>query len=292
MSYKMSRNAKTVVACVIVVAILIPIVLSVALADPCAMPYLKQEGITCPTSTTIVTSATSGSYTVTMPQGASNGLNFSPASLTVGSGSTITFMDQDSGAPHNVWFTSVPTGAANPNTVANQSSYYQLTNGQSTSYVLTTPGVYKYECQFHQGWMQGSITVVQSSSVTTTSTSSTSTTTTTTNSTTSTSSSSPTGAIDIIPQGASEGTNFSPAKFTVVIGVNNTITWEDQDSGAPHNVYFTSVPTGATNPNPANVPTLVKGSNYSVTLTVPGTYDFECQFHTAWMQGVITVVQG
>jgi plastocyanin len=78
-----------------------------------------------------------------------------------------------------------------------------------------------------------------------------------------------------------------------VVGVNNTINFVDQDSIAPHNVYFTSIPAGATSPNPSGgPPTLLKGETFSVTLTTPGTYDFECQFHSTWMQGVITVVSG
>ena len=92
-----------------------------------------------------------------------------------------------------------------------------------------------------------------------------------------------------IPQGAGSGANFSPASITVTSGT--TIVWNDQDT-IPHNVYFTSVPSGAANPNPANVPVLTQGSTYSVTLTTPGTYKYECQFHTGWMQATIIVTGG
>jgi cytochrome c oxidase subunit 2 len=109
------------------------------------------------TSSTV--SATGPTQEVILPQGASAGLNFSPSTLTVASGTTVTFVDQDTGAPHNVWFTSVPSGATNPNTAAGQSSYYTMTAGDSVSFTLTTPGVYHYECQFHTGWMQATITV-------------------------------------------------------------------------------------------------------------------------------------
>jgi len=92
----------------------------------------------------------------------------------------------------------------------------------------------------------------------------------------------------IIPQGAGTGKNFAPSTITVTAG--STIVWDDQDSIAPHNVYFTSVPSGAANPNPSGgAPTLVKGDTYSVTLTTPGTYDYICQFHATWMTAVITV---
>jgi len=102
------------------------------------------------------------------------------------------------------------------------------------------------------------------------------------------SSSSPSGTTIIIPQGAGSGSNFSPSALTVASGT--TITFVDQDSLAPHNVYFTTLPAGATSPNPAgSPPTLTKGDTYSVTLTTPGTYDYDCQFHSTWMLGVITV---
>jgi plastocyanin len=68
-------------------------------------------------------------------------------------------MDQDSLAPHNVWFTSIPQGATNPNSADNQQTLYAIQKGQSVSYTLTTPGTYSYVCQFHQSWMTGTITV-------------------------------------------------------------------------------------------------------------------------------------
>lgn len=109
--------------------------------------------------------------------------------------------------------------------------------------------------------------------------------------TSSSSSSSATGPVKVvdIPQGAGgpQKLNFSPSTFTVTSGT--TVEFVDQDNSAPHNVYFTSVPAGATSPNGSGPPILTLGSTYSVTLTTPGTYTFECQFHSAWMQGTITV---
>ena len=91
----------------------------------------------------------------------------------------------------------------------------------------------------------------------------------------------------ILPQGAGLGKNFSPATLTVAPGTN--IIFVDQDSTAPHNVYFTSVPAGANILDNSNPPTLVKGESYSVILTVPGTYEYDCQFHAAWMVASIIV---
>jgi cytochrome c oxidase subunit 2 len=108
-----------------------------------------------------------------------------------------------------------------------------------------------------------------------------------TSSTTSTSITGPTATV-YLPQGAggTQQLNFSPSTLTVAAGT--TIIFTDQDTDAPHNVYFTSVPAGASIPsNPSQ--TLMKGDTYAVTLTVPGTYHYECQFHPGWMQATIVV---
>ncbi|MDA4134261.1 MAG: plastocyanin/azurin family copper-binding protein [Thaumarchaeota archaeon] len=79
-------------------------------------------------------------------------MNFSPATLNVAPGTTITFVDQDSSAVHNVDFTSGPSGAALPPTSPS------LMNGQTFVVTLTTPGTYTYHCDYHT-WMLGTITV-------------------------------------------------------------------------------------------------------------------------------------
>ncbi len=128
--------------------------------------YQQFLAANAPSSVSSVTTSTSVAgtiETIIMPQGVSadQSLNFQPSTihLAVGVNNTVMFKDEDNGAPHNVWFTTIPTGAVNPNAAAGQSSFYQLTSGQSVQYTLTTPGTYKYECQFHSGWMQGTITV-------------------------------------------------------------------------------------------------------------------------------------
>jgi plastocyanin len=102
---------------------------------------------------------------------------------------------------------------------------------------------------------------------------------------TSTGSGSSSGSTITIPQGAATGLNFAPASLTVAPGT--TITWDDQDSLAQHNVAFTSVPSGASTPGTS--PNLQKGSTFQVTLSTPGTYHYECQYHSSWMLGTITV---
>lgn len=93
----------------------------------------------------------------------------------------------------------------------------------------------------------------------------------------------------IMPSGAgNDQLNFSPAKVTVVIGVNNTVVWTNDDSVA-HTVKSEIIPAGAT---PFSSDILNTGQTFSVTLTVPGTYTYECTIHPAWMQASIIVVAG
>lgn len=258
---------------------------------------------TSTTSTTTTTSSTSTSSgsgqtaQIIIPAGIGSNLsaNFEPSSLTVTSGTTIVFVNKDTGSIHNIDFFSTPSGVSiqkSPNTNQWTNNEYNVT--------LTTAGTYDYKCDYH-AWMNASITVTggsgtttttstnASSSSTTTTTSSSSSTATSTSTSTSTSSGSSTsaaGATITIPQGAGTGKNFSPNTLTVTAGT--TITFVDDDSLATHNVYFTSMPSGATiSPNPS--PDLIKGDSFTVTLTVPGTYNFVCQYHSSWMTGTITV---
>jgi plastocyanin len=89
-----------------------------------------------------------------------------------------------------------------------------------------------------------------------------------------------------IPSGTSadQGLDFSPKTVTIVIGVNNTVVWTNDDV-AIHTVTSLGVPAGAA---PFNGPGLNPGSNFSVTFTVPGAYEYHCSIH-AWMSGTIVV---
>jgi len=80
--------------------------------------------------------------------------------------------------------------------------------------------------------------------------------------------------------------NFQPTNFTLVIGVNNSVTWTNDDV-APHTVTATSVPSGASMFNSGN---MNSGATYTYTFTVPGTYKYGCTYHF-WMQGIVTVKQ-
>ena len=81
---------------------------------------------------------------------------------------------------------------------------------------------------------------------------------------------------------------YSPSTITVVIGVNTTVTWLNNDT-APHTVTPSTVPAsgnwgvGSGNLNP--------GQNYHFTFTVPGEYNYACAYH-AWMHGTVIVKEG
>jgi amicyanin len=103
----------------------------------------SSQGPSAPTATTPV------------PAGGSNAVMiknfaFSPATLTVKTGSTVTWTNQDA-APHQV--------ASDPGTPVAFSSD-SLANGASYQFTFTQPGTYTYHCTIHPN-MKGTI-IVQS----------------------------------------------------------------------------------------------------------------------------------
>lgn len=92
---------------------------------------------------------------VTIPSGASTGLNFSPNAITVviGKNNTITFTNDDS-VTHTITFTTVPSGVT-----ASAISDSSLAPGASYTVTLATAGNYHYQCSIHPGWMQANIVV-------------------------------------------------------------------------------------------------------------------------------------
>ncbi|MDA4128102.1 MAG: plastocyanin/azurin family copper-binding protein [Thaumarchaeota archaeon] len=95
------------------------------------------------------------------------------------------------------------------------------------------------------------------------------------------------GTLIIIPNGVSTNSalNFTPSKVKVIIGVNNTVTWLNQDTSSQHTVVTESAPTNATYWGIV----LQTGQTYSVTLTVPGVYNYYCMWHPGWMKAQIIV---
>jgi nitrite reductase (NO-forming) len=75
---------------------------------------------------------------------------------------------------------------------------------------------------------------------------------------------------------------YSPENITVVIGVNNTVTWMNNDDVA-HTITATDGSFGSGNLN--------AGQAWSHTFTAPGTYTYYCSYHS-WMKGTVTVIAG
>lgn len=76
-----------------------------------------------------------------------------------------------------------------------------------------------------------------------------------------------------------------PDVATLVVGVNNTVQFTNQDETSVHTVASYSVPAGATSFSSG---ALKLGASYSLTLSVRGTYYYGCT-ECPWMRGVIVV---
>src|SRR4029077_21230141 len=94
----------------------------------------------------------------------------------------------------------------------------------------------------------------------------------------------------VIPKGIArnQSENSVPANVKVVIGVNSSVTWINQDSLSQHTVVTTVVPSGGSQVD------LILGTNetYTVKLMVPGVYHYYCMWHPDWMKATITVLSG
>jgi plastocyanin len=85
-----------------------------------------------------------------------------------------------------------------------------------------------------------------------------------------------------IPVGASNPSGapgYSPDNVTVVIGVNNTVMWVNQDS-SPHTVTANDNSFDSGNLNP--------GATFIYTFNTPGTFSYHCIYHS-WMKGTVVV---
>ncbi len=85
----------------------------------------------------------------------------------------------------------------------------------------------------------------------------------------------------IMPVGtAAQTLNFSPAKITVIIGQNNTVTFVNKDS-APHTVTADDGSFNSGNMNP--------GASWTYTFSTAGTFTYHCNYHP-WMKGTVVVL--
>jgi len=84
-----------------------------------------------------------------------------------------------------------------------------------------------------------------------------------------------------IPPGSGNAVQVSylPDQIVVMIGVNNTVTWVNNDS-APHTV--------TANDGSFSSGDMGSGARYTYTFTKPGTYSYNCIYHS-WMIGTVIV---
>jgi plastocyanin len=82
---------------------------------------------------------------------------------------------------------------------------------------------------------------------------------------------------------------YTPSTITVVIGVNNTVMWLNNDTvsgvGTAHTVTDATEPTGGGFTGSGE---MLANTTYTFTFTVPGTYQYFCSYH-AWMMGTVIV---
>jgi plastocyanin len=91
------------------------------------------------------------------------------------------------------------------------------------------------------------------------------------------------GSVIAILNGSSTNVSlngFAPQTITLVIGVNNTVTWMNND--------FT-IHTVTANNGAFDSGFIQPSANYSMTFNTPGTYQYHCSIH-AWMKGTLIVV--
>ncbi len=87
--------------------------------------------------------------------------------------------------------------------------------------------------------------------------------------------------------------NFAPINITVVMGVNNTIEWTNQDT-VQHTIVVCPVGGGqicSPSAAVASSPILSHGETFEVTLNATGVYHFYCSIHPATMRGTIVVLK-
>jgi plastocyanin len=223
---------------------LIGIILGAAIAGEFVLRLQPQLG---GGSATVVAGVTS----IIMPANAAS-VNFSPENATVfvGVNNTIQWTNQDN-IDHTVVVCPPGAGQLCSPSAALASSPIMI-QGNTFTVTLNATGVYHYYCSIHSATMRGTIVVKG-------------------------------GATIAIPSGtASQQLNYSPSVFTVVIGINNTVTFVNMDttthtvtSNTGDNISFESGD-------------IAPGHSWAFAFTVPGTYAFHCNYHT-FMKGTITV---
>ena len=201
---------------------------------------------------------------LTAPKGAAtNGFQTKSLSAPATFPFTIAFTNDDTGIQHNVVITAQkavdPTGAI---------AAGQPVTGVGTVDVPVSPltaGSYYFFCEFHPTTMFGTLTVAGPPPAP----------------------GAPTGPVIT----AADATGFSPNTIELPAGQPATITFDNEDPGATHNLDVFSDKDYTT--EISKTPDVVGIGTGQVVLPAldPGTYYFRCDFHPTTMQGTITVAK-
>jgi plastocyanin len=219
---------------------------------------------------------------------------FDPAFIIVNQGDTVrlTLIDNDTvahdfviGPPYNVIVNATVPGLVNDltgqkfNTTAKNNSPGVVVSGKPGSvsavysFVAAYSGIYEFVCTYHaQVGMIGYLAVLPNSAYVA-------------QTSQNTSGEAPFSAAVSISPGAGTDTSskgFSPESITVVLGVNNTVIWTNDDS-SPHTVTANNGAFESGN--------LAPGQSYSFTFTTAGVYQYHCTYHP-WMVGTVVVKLG
>ena len=220
---------------------------------------------------------------------------FNPSFIVVNQGDMVklTLIDNDTvahdfvvGPPYNIIVNATVPGLVNdltgqtfttPSRNNSPGVTVEGTPGNVTAYysfVAVYSGIYEFVCTYHaQVGMIGYLVVLPNAAYVQTTTVASSTTT----------ASGAAVAVSIV-QGAANPPNkgFAPDNITLVIGVNNTVTWTNNDS---------SIHTVTANDGSFNSGYLNPADSFTYTFTKPGVYEYHCQIHP-WMVGYVTVLAG
>ncbi len=224
---------------------------------------------------------------------------FDPAFVVVNQGDTVrlTLIDNDTvahdfvvGPPYNIIVNATVPGLIND--LTGNEFTTNATNNSPGATVTGTPGsvsakytfkadysgIYEFVCTYHaEVGMIGYLVVLPNEAFSGQST---------TTTTTSIGPSPVSAAVSILPGagGNRSSVGYGPDRITVVLGVNNTVVWTNNDQ-ATHTVTSTSVPSGASSFDSGF---LAQGVTFTYTFTVPGVYQYHCFIHP-WMTGTVIV---
>ena len=227
---------------------------------------------------------------------------FDPSFIVVNQGDTVdlTFIDNDTvahdfviGPPYDIIVNATVPGLVNDltgqtfTTPARHNSPGVVVQGTpgnvsaTYSFVAAYSGIFEFVCTYHaQVGMIGYLVVMPNAAYKSVST---------TTSATTQPASGTSVAVSIVAgaglpyQGYTSGSTrlygFSPANMTVVMGVNNTVTWTNNDD---------TIHTVTANGGAFDSGYLDPGATFTFTFTSPGVYEYHCQLHP-WMIGYVVV---